>query len=112
MNKKLLALVVGMTLSTAATAAETPNLEQLWNMVQQQQAEIAALKDQLGESNARLQETEIVAEATVTAIEQFALAPLASQEDHLSVATVNFITTIWKQMTHLALKTLLISTAS
>ena len=82
MNKKLLALVVGMNVSmaTAAAAAETPSREQLWNMVQQQQAEIAALKDQLSESNSRLQETEIVAEATVTAMEQFALAPTASKK--------------------------------
>ena len=85
MNKKLLALVVGMNvaMATAAAAAETPSLEQLWNMVQQQQAEIAALKDQLSESNSRLQETEIVAEATVTAMEQFALAPIGFEEDHL-----------------------------
>lgn len=79
MNKRILALVVAMNGSMAA-AAETPSLEELWTMVQRQQAEIAALKDQLGESNARLQETEIVAEATVTAMEQFALAPMASNK--------------------------------
>ena len=82
MNKKILALVVAMNASMAA-AAETPSLEALWTMVQQQQAEIAALKNQLSESNSRLQETEIVAEATVTAMEQFALAPMASNKTTL-----------------------------
>jgi len=39
MNKKILALVVGMNL-TATAQAETPTLEQMWQIIQNQQAEI------------------------------------------------------------------------
>lgn len=77
MTKKLLALIFGLNIS-ATTAAETPTLEQMWKMVQQQQAEIAALKSKLSESNSRLRETEVKAEATVVAMEQITLAPMAS----------------------------------
>jgi len=36
MNKKLLALVIGLNLSAAAQA-ETPSLEKMWQLIQDQQ---------------------------------------------------------------------------
>ena len=72
MNKKLLALAIGVNL-TATAQAETPTLEQMWQMIQNQQAEIAELKSQL-------KETEVITEATITAVEQIALAPAAASK--------------------------------
>ena len=50
MYKKILALAIGLNL-TATAQAETPTLEQMWQMIQNQQAEIAELKSQLKEIN-------------------------------------------------------------
>ncbi|MDC0640872.1 porin [Porticoccaceae bacterium] len=72
MNKKLLALVIGLNL-TATAQAETPDLEKMWQIIQQQQAEIAALKGQL-------QETEIKTEATISAVEQFSVIPASASK--------------------------------
>ena len=72
MNKKLLALMIGLNL-TATAQAETPDLEKMWQIIQQQQAEIAALKGQL-------QETEIKTEATISAVEQFSVIPASAKK--------------------------------
>ena len=72
MNKKILALVVGMNL-TATAQAETPTLEQMWQIIQNQQAEIAELKDQL-------KENEVITEATITAVEQIAFTPVTASK--------------------------------
>jgi len=72
MYKKILALAIGLNL-TATAQAETPTLEQMWQMIQNQQAEIAELKSQL-------KETEVITEATITAVEQIALAPAAASK--------------------------------
>ena len=70
MNKKLLALMIGLNLTVTAQA-ETPDLEKMWQIIQQQQAEIAALKGQL-------QETDIKTEATISAVEQFSALPTSA----------------------------------
>ena len=72
MNKKLLALVVGLNVSVAAQA-ETPSLEQMWQLIQDQQKEIAQLKGQL-------EETDVKTEATISAVEQFSARPVASSK--------------------------------
>jgi hypothetical protein len=72
MNKKLLALVIGLNLSAAAQA-ETPSLEKMWQLIQDQQQEIAELKGQL-------QETDIKTEATISAVERFSATPTASKK--------------------------------
>ena len=72
MNKKLLALVVGLNVSVAAQA-ETPSLEQMWQLIQDQQDEIAPLKGQL-------EETDVKTEATISAVEQFSARPVASSK--------------------------------
>ena len=72
MNKKLLALVVGLNVSVAAQA-ETPSLEQMWQLIQDQQNEIAQLKGQL-------EETDVKTEATISAVEQFSARPVASSK--------------------------------
>ena len=72
MNKRILALMIGLNISATAQAA-TPTLEQMWQMIQDQQAEIAELKSQL-------KETEVKTEATITAVEQFAVTPVAASK--------------------------------
>jgi len=72
MNKKLVALLIGLNLSAAAQA-ETPSLEKMWQLIQDQQQEIAKLKGQL-------QETDIKTEATISAVERFSASPAASKK--------------------------------
>jgi len=79
MKKQLLATIIGLNLTAAAQAA-TPNMEEMWEMIQQQQGEIATLKEQLRNNDARIQETEVIAEATISAVEQIAMAPSASSK--------------------------------
>ena len=79
MKKQLLATIIGLNLTAAAQAA-TPSLEEMWEMIQQQQGEIATLKQQLRNNDARIQETEVIAEATISAVEQISMAPSASSK--------------------------------
>jgi hypothetical protein len=72
MNKKLLALAAGLCLTSTAQA-ETPSLEQLWQLVKDQQAEIEALKSQI-------KENDIKTEATISAVEQFTVTPVKTSK--------------------------------
>jgi hypothetical protein len=77
MKKQLLATVIGLNITAVAQAA-TPSLEEMWQLIQQQQGEIATLKEQLRDNDARIQETEVIAEATISAVEEISMAPSAS----------------------------------
>ena len=79
MKKQLLATIIGLNITAVAQAA-TPSLEQMWQLIQQQQGEIATLKEQLRDNDARIQETEVIAEATISAVEQISMAPSASSK--------------------------------
>ena len=82
MKKQLLATIIGLNITAAAQAA-TPSLEEMWQVIQQQQSEIASLKQQLRNNDARLQETEVIAEATISAVEQISTAPAATSKTTL-----------------------------
>lgn len=77
MRKKLIASVIGLAFA-GSTQAATPNMDEMWEIIQQQQAEITRLKEQLGENETRIKETEVKAEATVAAVEQLSAAPVSS----------------------------------
>ncbi|EAS47091.1 hypothetical protein GB2207_10758 [marine gamma proteobacterium HTCC2207] len=77
MKKQLLATIIGLNI-TAVVQAATPSLEEMWQLIQQQQGEIATLKEQLRDNDARIQETEVIAEATISAVEEISIAPSAS----------------------------------
>ena len=77
MKKQLLATFIGLNISAAAQAA-TPSMEEMWQLIQQQQSEIAELKQQLSDNDARIKETEIVSEATISAVEKMVMAPAAN----------------------------------
>ncbi len=65
-------LVVGLALGLGAmaTVAATPSMEEMWAIIQQQQAEIAELKAQLASADAEIKETNVKVEATASAVEQ------------------------------------------
>jgi hypothetical protein len=63
-----LGLMTTTGISTAALAA-TPSMEEMWELIQQQQAEIAELKAQLAATDEEMKETIVMAEATATMVE-------------------------------------------
>jgi len=79
MKKQLLAALIGLNVTAAAQAA-TPSTEEMWAIIQQQQEQISTLKEQLSNNDSRISETEIVAEATISAVEKMALAPSSSDK--------------------------------
>jgi len=82
MKKQLLAAFIGLNITVVAQAA-TPSAEEMWEIIQQQQEQISTLKEQLSNNDSRLSETEIIAEATISAVEQISLAPAASSKTTL-----------------------------
>lgn len=82
MKKQLLAAFIGLNITAFAQAA-TPSAEEMWEIIQQQQEQISTLKEQLSNNDSRISETEIIAEATISAVEQISLAPAASRKTTL-----------------------------
>jgi len=82
MKKQLLAAFIGLNITVVAQAA-TPSAEEMWEIIQQQQEQISTLKEQLSNNDSRISETEIIAEATISAVEQISLAPAASSKTTL-----------------------------
>jgi hypothetical protein len=68
MKKLLLGLTLG--LSTMTALAATPSMEEMWAIIQQQQAEISELKAQIASADAEIKETNVKVEATASAVEQ------------------------------------------
>ena len=54
MNNYLYCLGFAVLASTAPAAAQTPDIDQIWEIVQQQQREIAELKARLADADAQL----------------------------------------------------------
>ncbi|MCB1688855.1 MAG: porin [Halioglobus sp.] len=65
-------VIVGLALGLCAmaAAAATPSMEEMWAIIQQQQAEIKELKAQLASADAEIKETNVKVEATASAVEQ------------------------------------------
>ena len=65
-------LIVGLALAlcTMAAVAATPSMEEMWAIIQQQQAEISQLKAQLASADAEIKETNVKVEATANVVEQ------------------------------------------
>ncbi|MEH6467283.1 MAG: porin, partial [Porticoccus sp.] len=79
MYKKLLATIIGLNIATAAYA--TPSLEEMWTLIQQQQAEISQLKTELSSTEERITQTEVKTEATFAAVEEVTAGPVAKLAD-------------------------------
>ena len=87
-KKTLLALAISTVALSAQ--AETPSLEEMWALIQSQQAEISSLKAQLNKTESKLEQTEVIAVATADAVEQGAagsagVAKLASWAEKTSI---------------------------
>ena len=66
-----------MGMIAASASAATPTMEEMWALIQQQQAEIARLKEQVAQTDGRIEETElrvaqtnVKVEATAEMVEQ------------------------------------------
>ena len=82
MKKQLLATFIGLNITAAAQAA-TPSTDEMWAIIQQQQEQIATLTEQLSQNNSRLSETEIVAEATISAVEKISMTPASANKTNI-----------------------------
>lgn len=67
-KKSLLALTIAAA-TISAQAEETPSLQEMWQLIQQQQAEINSLKKELNSAESKIQQTEIKVVATADALE-------------------------------------------
>lgn len=67
MRKLTAGLVLGLV--TTAAAAATPSPEEMWAIIQQQQAEIARLKEQVASADEEIKETSVKVEATASMVE-------------------------------------------
>ncbi|MEZ5528457.1 MAG: porin [Porticoccaceae bacterium] len=84
--KTLLALA---TIGLAGTAqAASPSLEEMWDLIQKQQAEIAQLKSQLSDTEQRVTKAEEKTEATFAAVEEVSAGPVAKLAEWAEKTTV------------------------
>ncbi|MDH3916429.1 MAG: hypothetical protein OES37_09720, partial [Chromatiales bacterium] len=63
-------LAIGLFVTCAAQAAETPTPEQMWQVIQQQQRQIQELQAQLASTNVKVEETDQKVEVAGDMIEQ------------------------------------------
>ena len=61
---------VGLGLCATTALAATPSVEEMWALIQQQQAEIERLKQQVAQADSRLEETNMKVEATADILEE------------------------------------------
>lgn len=74
MNKSVCWLGLVLLVVAAPARSETPNIEEIWKIVQQQQVEIDQLKQQLAVADAQLAAADQKLEATGEYLDTFALA--------------------------------------
>ncbi len=71
-------ILLACLLPLAAVAQDRPSLDEMWAIIQKQQAEIDALKDQVAQANQRQQETDSRLVATVESLEDYTSNSVAS----------------------------------
>ena len=81
-------LTTAIALSAVTTAQAAPSLDDMWELIQKQQAEIAQLKTQLTTTEQRVTETEVKAEATFAAVEEVTAGPVAKLADWADKTTI------------------------
>ena len=85
MKKRIAAGALSLFAST--TLAATPTAEEMWAVIQQQQAEIANLKAQLATTDEEIRETAIMAEATAVMVEDTVINRTGSMAEHWTERT-------------------------
>ncbi|MDX2464885.1 MAG: porin, partial [Porticoccus sp.] len=86
MYKKI--LTAAISLSAVASVQAAPSLEEMWELIQQQQAEISQLKSQLETTEKRVAETEVKTEATFAAVEEVSAGPVAKLAEWAEKTTI------------------------
>lgn len=86
MYKKI--LTAAISLSAVASVQAAPSLEEMWDLIQQQQAEISQLKSQLETTEKRVAETEVKTEATFAAVEEVSAGPVAKLAEWADKTTI------------------------
>jgi phosphate-selective porin len=86
MKKHIAGLLLGLFTTTVVAATSTPSMEEMWAIIQQQQAEIAELKAQLTTTDEEIKETNVKVEATASMVEQGA-AGSTSMDSHWTERT-------------------------
>lgn len=69
-NAYTVGILLGLFTMASVAASPTPSMEEMWAIIQQQQAEIAQLKAQIASTNQEVKQTTSKVEATATAVEQ------------------------------------------
>jgi hypothetical protein len=69
-KKYMAGLLLGLFTTTVIAATSTPSMEEMWAIIQQQQAEIEQLKAQLVSADEDIKETNVKVEATASMVEQ------------------------------------------
>ena len=85
MKKRIAAVALSLFASTTLAAA--PTAEEMWAVIQQQQAEIANLKAQLATTDEEIRETAIMAEATAVMVEETVINRTGSMAEHWTERT-------------------------
>jgi opacity protein-like surface antigen len=88
MKKTLLATMLASMAAVSAQAADAPSMAEMWEIIQQQQAEIQSLKEQANTTSKKLQVTEVKIEATADAVDKAATGTLAKAAEWASKTTV------------------------
>lgn len=85
---KLAAAMIALGAVGTAQAAATPDIQEMWKIIQQQQAEIANLKGKLSDTQKRVQETEKKAAASIAAVEEVNAGPVARLAEWADKTTI------------------------
>lgn len=89
MKKTILATLVASMAATAVQAADAaPSMAEMWEIIQQQQAEIQRLKQQASNTDKKLQVTEVKVEATADAVDKVSTGNLAKAAEWASKTSV------------------------
>lgn len=74
MKKTMIAAALSLFVVTSALAQNTPSLDEMWRVIQQQKVEIENLKQQLNATSKDIKETRVIAMSTADAIEDGPIA--------------------------------------
>ncbi|MFA7553811.1 MAG: porin [Spongiibacteraceae bacterium] len=88
MKRTLLAITMASIAAANVQAADAPSMEEMWNIIQQQQAEIQRLKNQVNKNDEKLEITEVKLEATAEAVDSVSTGNLAKAAQWASKTSI------------------------
>lgn len=81
-------MLVGSLAVSGVQAADTPNIEEMWKIIQLQQAEIQRLKEQANNTDRQLKITDVKVEATADAVDKVSTGSVAKTAEWASKTTL------------------------